>query len=314
MKKLFITLALLGSIGLAGQALAHAGHDEAPGADSAGAVSTVTLSDTAINNLGIQTVKAVIAPRAASVDVNGLVEFLPERQAIINSRAAGRVSGIHVKVGEKVTKGQSLLTLQPIFVGSSPVAIPSPLTGFVTKQSVVLGQSVTPEAVLMEVGDPSEILVRGVMYETPDVAKIQVGQNVRVTSSLIGSDALIGKVQRMDGAYDRGSRTFNVYALVNNPDRRLLANMQVVLSIEITTPADILTLPVKAILGESGEQFVFVRSGNNFERRSVKLGAKFGNDREVLEGVFPDEEVVTVGNYQLQFAKSAEPKKDEHKD
>lgn len=316
MKKLFIALVLLGTMGLAGQAFAHGGEDhaEAPGADSAGAVSSVNLSDTAINNLGIQTVKTVIAPRAASVDMNGLVEFLPERQAIIASLAAGRVSEIHVKVGEKVTKGQSLLTIQPIFVGSSPVVIPSPLTGFVTKQNVVLGQSVTPEAALMEVGDPSEILVRGVMYETPDVTKIQVGQAVRVTSSLIGSDALLGKVQRMDGAYDRGSRTFNVYALVNNPDRRLLANMQVVLSIEITTPADILTVPVKAILGESGEQFVFVRSGNNFERRSVKLGAKFGNDREVLEGVFPDEEVVTVGNYQLQFAKSAEPKKDEHKD
>jgi cobalt-zinc-cadmium efflux system membrane fusion protein len=314
MKKLFIALALLGSMGLAGQAFAHAGHDEAPGADSAGVVTTVTLSDTAINNLGIQTVKAVIAPRAASVDVNGLVEFLPERQAIITSRAAGRVSEIHVKVGEKVTKGQRLLTIQPIFVGSSPVAIPSPLTGFVTKQSVVLGQSVTPEAALMEVGDPSEILVRGVMYETPEVGKIQVGQKVSVSSSLISGEPLVGTVQRMDGAYDRGSRTFNVYALVNNPDRRLLANMQVVLSIEITTPADILTVPVKAILGESGEQFVFVRSGSNFERRSVKLGAKFGNDREVLEGVFPDEEVVTVGNYQLQFAKSAEPKKDEHKD
>ena len=314
MKKLLITLSLIGSIGLAAQAFAHAGHEEAPGSDSSDAAATITLSDAAINNLGIQTVKATIAPRAASVDVNGIVEFLPERQAIVTSRAAGRVSEIHIKVGEKVNKGQSLLTVQPIFVGSSPVSIPSPITGYVTKQNVVLGQSVTPEAALMEVGDSSEVLVRGVMYETPDVTKIQVGQSVRVSSSLIGSDALLGKVQRMDGAYDRGSRTFNVYALVNNPDRRLLANMQVVLSIEIATPADILTVPVKAILGESGDSFVFVRSGNQFERRSVKLGAKFGNDREVLEGVFPDEEVVTVGNYQLQFAKSSEPKKDEHKD
>ncbi|MEW6406653.1 MAG: efflux RND transporter periplasmic adaptor subunit, partial [Chloroflexota bacterium] len=200
-----------------------------------------------------------------------------------------------------------------IFVGSSPVSIPSPIEGYVTKQNVVLGQSVTPEAGLMEIGDSSEVLVRGVMYETPDVAKVQVGQNVSVNSSLIGSNSLRGRVQRMDGAYDRGSRTLNVYALVENPDRRLLANMQVVLSIEVAEPADILTVPVKAILGESGEQFVFVRSGNEFERRSVKLGAKFGTEREVLEGVFPDEDVVTVGNYQLQFAKSAEPKKNETK-
>lgn len=316
MKKTLRIAALILSLGFGSHAIAHEGEDHAvaPGTDaSAGVVSTVTLSETAINNLGIQTVKSVIAPRAASVDVNGLVEFLPERQAIITSRAAGRVSEIHVKVGEKVNKGQSLLTIQPIFVGSSPVAIPSPLTGFITKQSVVLGQSVTPEAALMEVGDPSEILVRGVMYETPEVGKIQVGQNVRVSSSLIIGEALTGTVQRMDGAYDRGSRTFNVYALVKNPERRLLANMQVVLSIEITTPSEILTVPIKAILGDSGEQFVFVRNGNDFERRSVKLGAKFGTDREVLEGVFPEEEVVTVGNYQLQFAKSAEPKKENEK-
>lgn len=312
MKNLLITSAIVAVIGLSTPAIAHEGEDHAaaPGTEETVQVtSSIELSETAINNLGIQTVKATIAPRATTVDVNGNVEFLPERQAIATSRAAGRVSEIHVKVGEKVTKGQSLLTIQPIFVGSSPVSIPSPLDGYVTKQNVVLGQSVTPEAGLMEIGDSSQVLVRGVMYETPDVAKIQVDQNVSVNSSLIGTTPLKGKVQRMDGAYDRGSRTLNVYALVENPDRRLLANMQVVLSIEVSEPADILTVPVKAILGESGEQFVFVRNGNEFERRSVKLGAKFGSEREVLEGVFPDEDVVTVGNYQLQFAKSIEPKK-----
>ena len=313
MKKFLITSALVAVIGLSTPAIAHEGEDHAaaPGMEETVQVtSSIQLSETAINNLGIQTVKASIAPRATTVDVSGIVEFLPERQAIATSRAAGRVSDIHVKVGEKVTKGQSLLTIQPIFVGSSPVSIPSPLDGYVTKQNVVLGQSVTPEAGLMEIGDSSQVLVRGVMYETPDVAKVQVDQNVSVNSSLIGATPLKGKVQRMDGAYDRGSRTLNVYALVENPDRKLLANMQVVLSIEVSEPADILTVPVKAILGESGEQFVFVRNGNEFERRSVKLGAKFGAEREVLEGVFPDEDVVTVGNYQLQFAKSIEPKKD----
>lgn len=313
MKKFLITLALVAAIGLSTPVFAHEGEDHAaaPGTEETTQVtSIIELSETAINNLGVKTVKATIAPRATTVDMNGIIEFLPERQAIAASRAAGRVSEIHVKVGEKVTKGQNLLTIQPIFVGSSPVSIPSPLEGYITKQSVILGQSVTPEAGLMEIGDSSEILVRGVMYETPDVAKVQVGQNVSVNSNLIGNEPLKGKVQRMDGAYDRGSRTLNVYALVENPDRKLLANMQVVLSIEVTEPADILTVPVKAILGESGEKFVFVRSGNTFERRSVKLGAKFGAEREVLEGVFPDEEVVTIGNYQMQFAKSAEPKKD----
>lgn len=314
MKKQFIILSLLASLAFGSQAFAHAGHDEAPGSDSAGVASNVALSDAAINNLGIETVKAVISPRAATVDVGGVVEIPPERQAIINSSAAGRVSEIHIKVGEKIGKGQKLLTIQPIFVGSSPVAIMSPISGYVTKQSVVIGQSVTPESALMEVSDPSEVLVRGIMYETPDVSKIQVGQKVYVSSALLGSQPLTGTVQRLDGAFDSGSRTFNLYALVPNPERRLLANMQVRLAVETASPADVLTVPFKAVLGDSGEQFVFVRNGNEFERRIVKLGVRYGNEVEVLEGVFPDEDVVTVGNYQLQFAKPADAKPKETQD
>lgn len=122
MKKFLITSALVAVIGLSAPAIAHEGEDHAaaPGTEeTVQATSVIELSDTAINNLGIQTVKAAIAPRATTVDVNGIVEFLPERQAIATARAAGRVSEIHVKVGEKVTKGQSLLTIQPIFVGSN---------------------------------------------------------------------------------------------------------------------------------------------------------------------------------------------------
>lgn len=317
MKKLVMATAIVAIIGFTMPVLAHEGEDHAaaPGTEESTSVtSIVELTETAINNLGIVTVKAEIAPRAQTVSANGIVEFLPEKQAIVTSRAAGRVSEIHAKVGEEIKKGQDLLTIQPIFVGSSPVRIPSPIDGIVSKQNIVIGQSVTPETSLMEIGDSSEVLVRGVLYETPDVTKIRVGQGARVTSGLLGNAVLNGKVQRMDGAFDRGSRTFNVYAAIENPDRLLLANMQVVLSINVSEPADVLTVPVKAILGESGDNFVFVRTGSSFERRSVKLGAKFGADREILEGVFPDEDVVTVGNYQLQFAKSSAPSKGEHKD
>lgn len=316
MKNLLMTVTLLAIIGFATPVLAHGGEDHAaaPGTEeSVQVTSVIELSDTAINNLGIVTAKAELVPRAETISVNGIVEFLPERQAIVTSRAAGRVSEIHAKVGEEIKKGQDLLTIQPIFVGSSPVRIPSPIDGIVSKQNIVIGQSVTPETSLMEIGDSSEVLVRGVLYETPDVTKIRVGQGAHVTSGLLGNAVLNGKVQRMDGAFDRGSRTFNVYAAIENPERLLLANMQVVLSINVSEPADVLTVPAKAILGESGDSFIFVRTGNSFERRSVKLGAKFGTDREILEGVFPDEDVVMVGNYQLQFAKSSAPAKEGHK-
>jgi cobalt-zinc-cadmium efflux system membrane fusion protein len=297
-------------------AAAHEGedHSKPPGTEAAAAPGVkITLTDTAIKNLGIQTFTATLAPRAATVDLNGTTEFLAERQAIVAAPSAGRVATIAAKVGEQVKKGQTLLTVQPVFVGSSPVAIAAAIGGFVTKQNIVPGQSVTPETTLMEIGDATQLLVRGVMYDSPDMARIKAGQTVRVASRQLGGSPFTGVIQRLDSAFDRGNRTFNVYALIENPGLQLLANMFVVVSVEIAAPADVLTVPAKAILGESGDLFVYVRDGNSFERRSVKLGARFGTDREILEGVFPDEDVVIVGNYQLQFARSAEPKKPELK-
>ncbi len=291
-------------------ALAHEGeeHAEPPGQETqSGPAGTIVLSDAAIQNLGIRTAKAALGPRAQSISVNGVVELLPERQAIVTSPATGRVAAIAVKIGEKVEKGKVLLTVQPIFVGSSPVLIASPLGGHVTKQNVVLGQAITPDTALMEIGDMSQVLVRGVLYETADVGKIKVGQTVRVSSSLIGTGSIGGVVQRIDSVFERGSRTFNVYALIDNAERKLLAHMYVLLSIDISPPTDVLTVPSRAILGEDGAYFLFVRDRNVFERRNVKLGARFGVDREILEGVFPDEDVVIVGNYQLQFARSQAP-------
>lgn len=291
-------------------ASAHEGeeHAEPPGQDAqAGPAGTIVLSDAAIQNLGIRTAKATLGPRAQSLNVNGVVELLPERQAIITSPATGTVAAIAAKIGERVRKGQVLLTIRPIFVGSSPVPIYAPLNGHVAKQNVVLGQAITPETPLMEVGDTSQVLVRGVFYETVDVGKIKVGQTVHVSSQLIGAASLPGVVQRVDSAFERGSRTFNVYALIDNAERRLLAHMYVLLAVEISPPTDVLTVPSRAVLGEDGAYFLFVRNGNSFERRNVKLGARFGADREILEGVFPDEDVVIVGNYQLQFARSQAP-------
>lgn len=317
MKRL-LTTALMSFVSLLAAfspAYAHEGHDEVPGAESTPVNTVVTLSDTAIRNLGIETVRAAIAPQARVLRLNAVVEFPPEKQAIIAPPAAGRVSEIYAKVGDKVSRGQNLLAIQPVSIGSGNVTLTSPIEGYVTKQNVVLGQPVTTETVMMEVGDPAQMLVRGVMFETPEVAEIKTGQQVRISGSLLRGKELTGTVQRADSGFEKESRTSNVYALVDNNDRLLLPNMQVKLSVLLGEPADVLTVPVKAILGESGEYFLFVKSGNDFERRSVTLGQHYGNSQEILEGVFPDEDVVTVGNYQLQFAKPAAPKKEAgHKD
>lgn len=300
MKKL-VLIALLTSV-LAGPAFAGPGHDHGTPGDSAGGpLSEIHLTEVMIKNLGIKTASVELKEIAKTVDLNATIDYLPERQAIVSTKAEGSVAQILVKSGQKVNKGDAVIVVQPRLVGNPPITLSAPISGFVTEQNIVLGQSISPDQPLLRIADISEVLVRGQAFE--DVAQdgITSGQSVLVTTSAFPGETFEGKIQRVDAALKPGSRVREIIAVIKNSDGKLLANMQATLAVEIGLPSTALVVPQRAILGEMGNYFVYVREDDHFLRRDVVMGQKFGPLREVIEGVLPDEQVVTVGNYQLQF-------------
>lgn len=312
MKKLALTL-LLTTL-LSTQALAGPGHDHGTPGDSAGGpLAEIHLTEMMIKNLGITSVPATLKDIARAIDLNATIDYLPEKQAIVSTKADGSIAQILVKSGQKVNKGDAVVVVQPRLVGNPPITLSAPITGFVTEQNAVLGQSISPDQPLLRIADLSEVLVRGQAFE--DVAQdgISVGQTVLVTTSAFPGETFEGKVQRVDAALKPGSRVREVIAAIKNPDGKLLANMQATLSVEVGDTSTALVVPQRAILGDMGNYFVYVREADHFYRRDIVIGSKFGPMREVVEGILPDEQVVTVGNYQLQFVTPPkEGEKDEH--
>ena len=296
-------------------AAAHEGHVHGPGETEAVQTGPVVLTDEAIKNLGVQTVAATVAPLQRTIGMIGRIEGLPERLAKIAPRAEGRVAEILVKLGDRVAAGQPVLRFEPRTVGNPPVVLTSPIAGFVVRQEASLGQALNPDTVLMEVADYSQVLARGMTFESPDLSLIKPGQNATVRLDVFRDRTFQGKVQRLDVGLERESRTFEVYVLLDNPELQLRPNMQASVSIAIGDPQEVLAVPQRAVLGDLGNLFVFVRDGNSFERRNVVIGIKSGDQVEIVEGVLPGDNVVTEGHYQLQFAtgaKKEEPAADEH--
>lgn len=311
MKTIILSLAL---VFITTQAFAHAGHDDAPGESNTPQASIVQLSEATIKNLGIETAPATLAPFGKSISLNATIEYVPEHYATATPKANGTINEIAVKIGDLIKKGQKIFTLTPTFVGSSAVAVTSPIDGYIVKQNAVIGQPLTPETVVMEIANTSQVLLKGMTYSTGDFEQIKIGQRVKV--SFDRAEPLDGVVQRLDVGSSKESRTFSIYALVDNPKGTLFANAAATMSVIVEDTGDILTVPTKAVLGEIGNYFLFVRENNNFERRVLTLGRKSGDRIEVIDGVLPDENVVTVGNYQLQYAKTQAPAKPaaEHKE
>jgi membrane fusion protein, heavy metal efflux system len=291
----------------------HAGEDHGPqvGNGAAGVGGPVELSEAAIANLGVETTEAEIVELRQSVQLVAQVEALPENVAQITPRFDGTVGEILVKLGEPVKAGQPLLRVVPRTVGNPDVVLKSPLNGAVTAVKVTLGQAFTPDTVLMVVGDYAKVLARGTAYENREVLALKIGDPATLTVNVYPEHRFEGVIQRSDVGLEPDSKTFEIYALIDNHDGKLRPNLLGQLSVGVGKVQSVLALPENALLGDLGNLFVFVRDGNIFEKRPVHTGIRSGGRVEILEGVFPGEQVVTRGNYQIQFAPSAPPKKTE---
>ncbi len=280
----------------------HAGHDHGPSPDEKRAAGPLTLPEETIRNLEILTVEAKLTSLQKSVTMAARIEPLPEKHALISARFEGRVGEILVKLGDQVKAGQPLLKGEPLTLGSPTVLLKSPLDGQVTRQGATLGQSFNAGTVLLEVSDHRRIYARGITYEGPELTRIKKGQSAVVKINVLPEKVFTGEIDGVDVGLERESKTFELFALLDNAELLLRPNMQATMTVGIGPAEEVLAVPRRAILGELGHYFVFVRDGNTFERRVVVLGLRAGDLVEALEGVFPGEQVVTQGNYQLQYA------------
>ena len=243
--------------------------------------------------------------------VFGQIEIIPNHSAAVSSRIAGRVIDVKVSDGESVKKGQVVVEVESLQLGDPPprVQYAAPIDGVVIDRHAVQGDSVEPNKHLMEIVDLSEVYAEGRIFEG-QIAAIKTGQKVRVSVESYPTNEFIGTVDLLSGTLDAETRTLKVWVRIKNPDLTLRPNMRARLNI-VTAEADsVVTVPHSAVLGEAGNLFAFVQSDTDelvYERKSVVVGLKDDRYVEIVEGIFPSDKVVTLGNYQLQYVTTRKP-------
>lgn len=268
-------------------------HDAADG--------TITLTSVQMANLGIATAVAEIRTIQETVDLISSVEVLPERQAHVSPRFDGQIRSVQATLGDTVLAGDRLVVVEPIIAGANSLTLAAPISGVISEQSARIGQTVQATSILFEISDHSRMLLHGTMMESPDITRIRAGQTATVHLDALPHEPLTAQVARVYMAREDGTGLFTVHAEVENDSGHLYPGMMGTMSIAVDDAVMGIVVPDRAILGSMGDRFVFVRNGDDFERRSVVEGLHSGADTEVLEGVFPGEEVVIQGHYQLQY-------------
>lgn len=294
--QLFLMVAVLGS---GGAAPALYGHGKAIAAGGGGG-GPVTLTKVQQASIGVKTAPADLRSIDTILRLNGAVTLDPDRHAHVTIRISGRVEKLFASVGSRVEKGQKLALVQSRQPGDPPpeIEVSAPVGGVVDSRAVTIGDAVEPNTEFFHLVDLSKVIVLAQVYEE-DVGKVKVGQTARIAALSYPDLALTGTVTFVGLELDSASRTLPVWITVDNPEGKLRVGMFTNTNLLLAQNPDLLVVPTEAILEEGGEKFVFVQTGDTFNRVDVQTGVADDRFVEIKDGLVPGDAVVISGQREI---------------
>jgi cobalt-zinc-cadmium efflux system membrane fusion protein len=182
-------------------------------------------------------------------------------------------------------------------------ALAVPITGVVVERNVNPGQELRPDAQgdkgLFVVSDPTRLWFVLDVAEA-DIGAVKAGAEVQIGATMLGEDTLTGKITNVADFVDPQSRTVKVRGTIENPGRRVKAEMFVTAELKVPSARGFI-VPTKAVYLRGEQSYVFVDAGDGrYVRKPVKLGPTTNGHQVVLEGLAADEKVVVDGSLLLE--------------
>jgi RND family efflux transporter MFP subunit len=177
-------------------------------------------------------------------------------------------------------------------------ALKAPFDGVVTQRNVDTGYYVQSAgggmSPLVTVARNDEVRV---FVDVPemDAALVDGGEEgdaVSVTIPALPGKQIPAKVRRTSWSLDPANRSLRVEIDLPNPEGALRPGMYATATILLDQRAEVLTLPITAIVRVEHETYCCTVKAGMIDRRKVELGLRSGGEVEVLSGIEANDTVV----------------------
>ncbi len=271
---------------------------------------------------------AVIAPVRSTLRVLGTT--VATHHITIRSPASGRVTGISLKNGDMVRKGQVIgyvinreieaaraglaiaRGIEPDqaaelersvnrYAKGGGIPIVAPESGVVFRPPVATGQMVADLDPIAELVDPAGIYVEA-SIPVDKLHLISPGMDAIVTSGLDPGTSFSAKVGALIPSFNSGSATAPIRLDFNGPESIREIGAPVEARIVIASDQRAIVIPESALFQDLGEDryHVFVAGPDDIAHRvEVTAGIRDGARVEILSGLKAGDRVITSGGYAL---------------
>ncbi len=174
----------------------------------------------------------------------------------------------------------------------SDATVRAPFAGMVGQRYVSVGEYVQPATRVVTLVELDPLRLQLTVPEA-DVGQIKEGQEVRFFVDAFPNRPFVGTIKYIDPTLRAATRDLVAEAVVKNADHDLKPGMFA--SAFVTLPDQTLpTVPKEALLAEGGSTHLFAVVNGHLEERIVQPGAERDGRVAILEGVKPDEKVVSA--------------------
>lgn len=183
--------------------------------------------------------------------------------------------------------------------------VTAPISGIITERLVKTGNMIQTNQVLFRLTDPDSI--EAVLHlPQRELSLVAPGQAVWLQMDAFPGQRMSGQVERIRPQVDVDTGTFRVTAVMDNPDRQLMAGMFGRVEIVFDTHQDVLLVNERAVISRDNQSWVFVVRDDVAVRAAVETGVRQRGVVEVLSGLRENELVVITGQQVLEDGAAVE--------
>jgi membrane fusion protein, multidrug efflux system len=180
----------------------------------------------------------------------------------------------------------------------SKTRIYAPMAGFVSEKRVSVGDYVrngTHIYTLVQI-NPIKLLFT---VSEKDIGKLKMNQDVLLKVDAFPDREFKGKLSIIYPIVDEKTRTLQAEALVPNPERLLRPGLFARVNLYTGEERDMVVVPITAILYQDSKVRVFTIEGDRAREKPVKLGAKYDEWMEIVEGLRAGDALIVTGQQNL---------------
>lgn len=245
--------------------------------------------------LGIQTMAAGSAVIEEAVTLYGTIVPATDLVREVSARFEGVLESVPVMLGERVSEGQMLATVESNESLQS-YEISAPIAGVVTDRNANAGEQTAGRRLFTIVDTSSVWADLAVFPGARD--RVRVGANVTVTPAA-GGAGVAGTISYID-VLAAANQAVTARAVLDNSDGTLAPGTYV--GAEVHVGEHVVPLAVRRSALQSFRDFtvVYAKFGDQYEVRMLELGRQAGDWAEVLGGLEPGTIYVTGNSYLIK--------------